>query len=63
MAWYEPKDPSAHERCPCCGYASLPERGMSLICVVCFWEDDAFVGDELDCLSREHDDANQSRDC
>jgi Cysteine-rich CPCC len=22
------------------------ERGMSLICPVCFWEDDAFIGNE-----------------
>ena len=26
----------------------MPERGMSLICPVCFWEDDAFIGDRLD---------------
>jgi hypothetical protein len=24
---------------------------MSLICLACFWEDDAFVVDELDCYS------------
>ena len=24
---------------------------MSLICLVCFWEDDAFVGDALDSVS------------
>lgn len=51
MEWYEPKDPAPREQCPCCGYVSLPERGMSLICRVCFWEDDAFVGDVLDCDS------------
>ncbi|MEV0842708.1 CPCC family cysteine-rich protein [Actinocatenispora sera] len=27
-------------RCPCCGYVTLAERGMSEICPVCFWEDD-----------------------
>ena len=48
MPWYEPKDPTPREQCPCCGYVTLPERGMSLICKVCFWEDDAFVGDRLD---------------
>ncbi len=48
MPWYEPKDPIPREQCQCCGYVSLPERGMSLICPVCFWEDDAFVGDRLD---------------
>ncbi len=48
MPWYEPKDPTAREQCPCCGYVTLPERGMSLICPVCFWEDDAFVGNRLD---------------
>ncbi|MDC0748625.1 CPCC family cysteine-rich protein [Polyangium mundeleinium] len=48
MPWYEPKDPTPCEQCPCCGYISLPERGMSLICCVCLWEDDAFIGNELD---------------
>ncbi|QYZ80354.1 hypothetical protein E2N92_01110 [Methanofollis formosanus] len=28
------------ERCPCCGYHTLGERGMYEICDVCFWEDD-----------------------
>ena len=51
MEWYEPNDSSRPVQCPCCGYVSLPERGMSLICRVCFWEDDAFVGDVLDCDS------------
>ncbi len=48
MPWYSPKDPTPREQCPCCGYVTLPERGMSLICPVCYWEDDAFVGDRLD---------------
>ena len=48
MSWYEPKDPTPREQCPCCGYVSLPERGMSLICPICFWEDDVFIGDQLD---------------
>ena len=48
MAWYEPSDPTPRHACPCCGYVTLPERGTSLICMVCFWEDDAFVGDRLD---------------
>ena len=48
MAWYEPKDWTPREQCPCCGYISLPERGMSLICRVCYWEDDAFIGNSLD---------------
>jgi len=26
--------------CPCCGYATLDERGAYDICLVCFWEDD-----------------------
>lgn len=29
--------------CPCCGHATLSERGSYEICPVCFWEDD---GDE-----------------
>src|SRR4051812_32197021 len=48
MPWYAPKDPTSREQCPCCGYVTLAERGMSLICPVCFWEDDAFVGDAVD---------------
>ncbi|WP_164503714.1 CPCC family cysteine-rich protein [Pleionea sediminis] len=28
------------EQCPCCDYFSLAERGKSLICPVCYWEDD-----------------------
>jgi len=48
MPWYEPKDKTPREQCPCCGYATLPERGTSLVCPVCYWEDDAFVGDGLD---------------
>ena len=26
--------------CPCCGYATLPERDLYELCPVCFWEDD-----------------------
>jgi hypothetical protein len=26
--------------CPCCGHATLSERGAYQICPVCFWEDD-----------------------
>ncbi len=26
--------------CPCCGYATLPERGGFDMCPICFWEDD-----------------------
>jgi hypothetical protein len=26
--------------CPCCGHATLTNRGMYQICPVCFWEDD-----------------------
>ena len=48
MPWYSPLDPTPREQCPCCGYVTLAERGMSLICKVCFWEDDAFVHDRLD---------------
>ena len=46
--WYEPADPTFREACPCCDYVTLPERGSSLICKVCFWEDDMFSGDQLD---------------
>jgi Cysteine-rich CPCC len=26
--------------CPCCGYLTLPDRGIYDICPVCFWEED-----------------------
>ena len=26
--------------CPCCGYLTLPERGVYEICILCNWEDD-----------------------
>lgn len=55
MPWYAPKDPTPREQCPCCGYITLPERGTSLICPICFWEDDAFVGNRLD----EHSTCNK----
>lgn len=32
------------EKCPCCGYLTLTERGIYDICQVCFWEDDG-IGD------------------
>ena len=44
--WYEPKDRTPRHPCPCCDYVSLPERGMDLICPLCFWEDDAFLTDQ-----------------
>jgi thiamine-phosphate pyrophosphorylase len=25
--------------CPCCGFPTLPKRGNSEICILCFWED------------------------
>jgi hypothetical protein len=28
------------ERCPCCQYRTLGDRGAFEICAVCFWEDD-----------------------
>ena len=43
MPWYSPKDSTPREQCPCCGWVTLPERGTSLICPICFWEDDVFV--------------------
>jgi hypothetical protein len=49
--WYEPQDPTPRAQCPCCDYFSLPERGMYLICPICFWEDDGQDLDQLDILS------------
>ena len=34
--------------CPCCGHATLTERGGYEICPVCFWEDDGQDNDEAD---------------
>jgi hypothetical protein len=34
--------------CPCCGHATLSERGGYEICPVCFWEDDGQDNDEAD---------------
>lgn len=31
---------SSPKQCPCCDYFSLAARGKSLVCPVCFWEDD-----------------------
>jgi hypothetical protein len=31
---------SRKHACPCCGYATLNDRGGFEICQVCFWEDD-----------------------
>lgn len=28
------------EKCPCCGYRTIKEKGAYEICRVCFWEDD-----------------------
>ena len=37
--------------CPCCGYATLTERGGFEICKYCFWEDDGQDNDDADdCL-------------
>ncbi|MFM2477548.1 CPCC family cysteine-rich protein [Celerinatantimonas sp. MCCC 1A17872] len=32
--------------CPCCGYATLAERGNYEICEICFWEDDGQDDDD-----------------
>jgi len=37
------------QACSCCGYLTLRERGVYLICPVCFWEDDGST--ELDRFS------------
>ena len=34
--------------CPCCGYATLRERGAFQICPVCFWEDDGQDEEDAD---------------
>ena len=49
--WYEPDNPAPQAQCPCCDDVSLPVRNQSLICPVCFWEDDGQDIDELDRMS------------
>lgn len=39
------------EKCPCCGYQTLPERGAYDICAVCQWEDDGRSEDRADDIS------------
>lgn len=34
--------------CPCCGHATLTERGGYEICPVCFWEDDGQDNEDAD---------------
>jgi len=36
------------QACPCCGYATLSERGGFEICEVCFWEDDGQDSEDAD---------------
>lgn len=36
------------QRCPCCDYLTLEERGQYAICPVCFWEDDGIDLPDLD---------------
>lgn len=38
-------------KCPCCGYLTLPERGQYDICPVCLWEDDGRSEDLLESYS------------
>lgn len=33
-------EPEILQKCPCCGYRTLRERGDYEICKICFWEDD-----------------------
>jgi hypothetical protein len=39
------------EKCPCCGYLTLPRRGEYDVCPVCLWEDDGKSEDRLDSFS------------
>jgi hypothetical protein len=34
--------------CPCCGHATLDERGDYDICPICFWEDDSSDSDRAE---------------
>ncbi|QSQ26555.1 hypothetical protein JY651_17175 [Pyxidicoccus parkwayensis] len=40
--------PDALTACPCCGYATLDDRGHYDICAICFWEDDGQDNDDAD---------------
>ena len=43
-----PELPVGLSACPCCGHATLTERGACEICPVCFWEDDGQDNDDAD---------------
>ena len=38
-------------KCPCCGYYTYPvppERDHGYICHVCYWENDAFLSNDME---------------
>ncbi|WP_446470290.1 CPCC family cysteine-rich protein [Xenorhabdus stockiae] len=48
-------DETKLEKCPCCCYLTLIERGQYDVCPVCQWEDDGTLENELDlCSSVNH---------
>ena len=42
-----PKDWTPKHACPCCDYITLAERGIGLICPVCWWQDEGLARDIL----------------
>jgi Cysteine-rich CPCC len=32
-------------KCPCCNYKTLEERGIYDVCKICFWEDDSILNE------------------
>ena len=54
MLWMEDDElrelPVEKVACPCCGHATLSDRGRRHICPVCYWEDD---GSDNHCLDAE----------
>ncbi|QZY56476.1 CPCC family cysteine-rich protein [Crassaminicella profunda] len=48
------------EKCPCCGYYTIPKRteekfySCGFICPVCFWEIDIFISDNEESSDQNH---------
>jgi hypothetical protein len=36
----KPAVPVRKFACPCCGFLTLSERGIFIVCPVCYWKDD-----------------------
>ena len=44
--FFKKKEKRLKYKCPCCGYYTLADKGMWIICPVCYWEDDCEQADD-----------------